>query len=235
MVAGSGTLRVEPRPVPAFSQIVQGANNVDVEITRGPVAQVEISGDDNVVPLITTTVTDNRLEIGTTTSAGVWKRLPLKIRIVVPTLRALDLNGHGDVQLTGIDTEALQVSLGGFGDVQLTDVHTDDLEVSIGGHGNVRMNDVFAGALGVSIGGFGDVDGAGRAGRLDVSIGGHGDVRLAQLPVDDAKVECGGHGNIEVTASRALDAELSGHGDIVYHGEPRVRSRVSGHGDIKHQ
>src|SRR5262245_57452735 len=83
---GSGTPKTEVRKVSGFSKIkLEGALHAD--ITSGAEALVEIGGDDNIVPLITTEVTDERLRIAP--SKPVAPKLELVARIATPTLTAV--------------------------------------------------------------------------------------------------------------------------------------------------
>lgn len=89
-VTGSGTAKSEVRPVAGISEVaVSGALSVD--IGPGPEAKVEISGDDNLVPLITTTVSGSRLEIGSKKSLRA--KVPLVIHVAVPALTAVSVSG----------------------------------------------------------------------------------------------------------------------------------------------
>ena len=59
-VQGSGHARAEVRNTPAFSAVsVDGS--IDADIAIGPGSRVELTGDDNIVPLITTEVHGDRL------------------------------------------------------------------------------------------------------------------------------------------------------------------------------
>ena len=209
-VKGSGTVRTEPRSVTAFSQITM-ASIVDAEVTTGPTAQVELTGDDNLLPLITTTVIGDRLEIKSRENMRPSRHITA--RIVLPALHKLELSGTGDVKLDHVGGGALEVELSGTGDVKLDQVESDALKIEMSGTGEVL--------------------GTGHAQMLDADLSGTGDLKLAQFPVEQANLRLSGTGDIDVTVNQQLDARIDGTGDIKYHGNPSVHSKVSGTGSIK--
>src|SRR5438477_625015 len=98
-VSGSGNAKTEVRSVPAFSA-VSVAGSIDADIAIGPETHVEITGDDNIVPLITTDVHGDRLEIGSRKSFRTSVHLVAKI--TVPRLTGIGLTGSGDVTAHGV-------------------------------------------------------------------------------------------------------------------------------------
>lgn len=211
-VRGSGTIRTEPRPVPAFSQITL-ASIVDAEVSTGPTAQVELTGDDNLLPLISTTVVGDRLEIKSRENMRPSRRITAKI--VLPALRKLELSGTGDANLGNLGSGPLEVELSGTGDIKLDHVNSDALKIELSGTG--------------------EVVGTGHAQTLDVELSGTGDLKLAQFAAEQARLSLSGTGDIDVTVNQTLDALVDGTGDIKYRGEPSVHSKVSGTGSIKHR
>lgn len=211
-VKGSGNVRTEPRPVTAFDEITL-ASVVDAEVTTGPAAQVELTGDDNLLPLISTKVVGNRLEIRSHENMRPSRHITAKI--VVPALNKLSLSGTGDARLDDLRTDALVVDVSGTGDVTLNHVDSDALKVDISGTG--------------------EVEGTGHARRLDVDVSGTGDLKFARYTVEQARVLLSGTGDVDVTVNQTLEANLNGTGDITYGGNPSVRSKVSGAGDLKHR
>src|ERR1051325_10590775 len=109
-VPGSGNARTETRNVPAFSAVnVAGA--IDADIAIGPETRVEITGDDNIVPLITSDVHGDRLEIGT--RKNFRTSVHLIARITVPRLTGIGLTGSGDIAAHGVQSDHLGVTLSG--------------------------------------------------------------------------------------------------------------------------
>jgi hypothetical protein len=170
-VPGSGNAKTEVRNVPAFSAIdITGP--IDAEIAVGPESRVEITGDDNIVPLITSDVHGDRLDIGA--RENVRPSVHLAARITVPRLTGLGLTGSGDVTAHGVRGDHLGVTLTGSGTIR-ADGTAHEAQVDLTGSGKVALDQLAAETATVSVSGSGDVAVAASK-QLDVSITGSGDV-----------------------------------------------------------
>jgi hypothetical protein len=170
-VPGSGTAKTEVRNVPAF-RAVEVTGPVDTEIAVGPESHVEITGDDNIVPLITTDVHGDRLDIGA--RKDVRPSVHLAARITMPRLTGLGLTGSGDVIARGVQADRLEVTLTGSGTIR-ADGAAREAEVALSGSGKIALDQLAAERASVSVSGSGDVAVA-AARALDVAITGSGDV-----------------------------------------------------------
>lgn len=170
-IRGSGTAKTEVRTVAAFSAVGL-TGSIDAEIAAGAESRVEISGDDNIVPLIITEVRGDRLEISTRNS--VRPSVKLIARITVPRLTAIAVSGSGDIIAHGIQADHLAIALSGSGDIR-GDGTAHEIEIDVRGSGDIAFDQLAAERARVHVSGSGDVAvAASRA--LDVSISGSGDV-----------------------------------------------------------
>src|SRR5688500_9595623 len=111
-VQGSGVSKTEARKVGSFSKIqVQGSG--DVVVTVGGPVSVEVTSDDNILPLIQTVVQDDTLIIKPTRSMST--RIGINFKVTVPALTAASINGSGDFDIAGIRAETFDVSISGSG------------------------------------------------------------------------------------------------------------------------
>jgi hypothetical protein len=170
-VPGSGNAKTEVRNAPAFSAVSVGGA-IDADITVGPEARVEITGDDNIVPLITTDVRGDRLEISSRKNFRTSVHLVAKITL--PRLTGIGLTGSGDVTAHGVQSDHLGVTLTGSGTVR-ADGTAHEAEVELLGSGTIKLDQLAAERASVSVSGSGDVAIAASK-SLDVSITGSGDV-----------------------------------------------------------
>lgn len=216
-LTGSGTLATEPRSVPAF-QAVLLKGSIDVQVRQAAVQKVEVKADDNLVPIVETTVVDRggvpTLEVTTRRGTQFSSRNKLLVVVEVPTLQSLALSGNGDAVVEGIRTPG-------------------QFQALISGSGDMRLTQVEAAALVVRISGSGDVVATGRAPSLNVSISGSGDVVTRDLQADDVKVKIAGSGDARVRADKTLEVSIAGSGDVAYAGEASVRSSVAGSGSVR--
>jgi hypothetical protein len=188
-VPGSGNARTEVRNAPAFSAVSIGGS-IDADITVGPESHVEITGDDNIVPLITTDVHGDRLEISSRKSYRTSVHLVAKITL--PKLTGIGLTGSGDLTAHGVQSDRLGVTLTGSGTIQV-DGTAHEADVELNGSGTIKLDQLAAERASVSVSGSGDVAVAASK-SLNVSITGSGDVTYRGDP--ELKKRITGSGNV---------------------------------------
>jgi hypothetical protein len=208
-VPGSGNARTEVRNAPPFSA-VDVAGPIDADIAIGPGSRVEITGDDNIVPLITTDVHGDRLEIGT--RKNIRPSVHLVARITVPRLTGIGLTGSGDITARGVKTDRLELTLSGSGTIRADGVQADRVGVDLSGSGTIRAD--------------------GTAREAQVEVLGSGTVTLDQLAAERASVSVSGSGDVAVAAARVLDVSITGSGDVTYRGDPELNKRITGSGSV---
>ncbi|MGH8560111.1 MAG: head GIN domain-containing protein, partial [Methylococcales bacterium] len=154
VVKGSGVSASEQRSVGDFHEVVIHGG-LDVDFTRDDHVSVTLSGDDNLLKLITTDVRRGVLHIGSTESYEA--RIPLLATLTAPSLSALEINGAGDVILHGLKEKTLTLNLNGSGDVE-ADGSTDELSVRISGSGNMDAKQLTTDKAVIQILGSGDME-----------------------------------------------------------------------------
>lgn len=216
MVVGSGKAVTEQRSVGSF-QAVTLTGAMKVVLRQGAKEAVEVRADDNLLPLIETTVVERAgvptLEIGTRRGASYSTHSRMVVTVDVVQLKALTLTGSGDMAADGLKTADLQVKVQGSGDVDLRRLAAD--------------------TLGVRIAGSGDMSASGHAGRLDVAIAGSGDLVARDLVADDASVSIVGSGDARIQARKTLAVTIAGSGDVDYTGDAAVKTTIAGSGSVK--
>lgn len=214
-VTGSGTLVTESRAVSGF-QAIALRSSMKLVLRQAGREGVELRADNNLLPLIETRVVDRggvpTLEIGLKKNTSVSTNHPVTATIDLVTLRALSIQGSGDV----------------VGDA----LKTPRLAVSISGSGNVRLRQLAADEVSAQVSGSGDIAFAGRTGKLSIAISGSGDVDTHELQADDVSVSVAGSGDADVNARRTLSVWIAGVGDVKYSGDAVVKSAISGHGQV---
>src|SRR5262249_55133991 len=109
-VAGSGNRQTQKRDVAPFSSIASlGAFEITV-VSQKPVS-LEIEGDDNILPLISTEVSNNVLHIKTAQNYSTHE--PIKVRLAVPNLEGMSVTGAGKVSITGVKNEKFELNANG--------------------------------------------------------------------------------------------------------------------------
>lgn len=153
----TGPMRTETRSVSEFHSIeVQGATRL--EITVGVPASLAIEGRELWVKRMETDVRDGVLHIRSQrkdwVTIGTSPRL--KIRIGVPRLASLDIEGGNDVRLTGFTGGSTKIRIGGATDMRGSG-QLDELDIFMAGAGHVDMSELIARAADVTVAGVGTV------------------------------------------------------------------------------
>jgi hypothetical protein len=211
-VVGSGIAATQTRPAAGFHGVALGIP-ANVEIRQGGTEGVTLTGDDNVLPLIETRVTNGTLEIrwrdrGTEVRAG-------KIAIVVQakSVDALTVGGAGSMRATSLATPALTATLGGSGAITIEKLDTDALKATIGGSGTLSAG--------------------GRADRLDGTLAGSGRLSAPSLQARDAQLALQGSPEATVRVRDTLTVTIAGSGSVTYYGKPRVTQTIMGSGSLR--
>ncbi len=167
---GSGKLKSEARTLPPFTELdVGGAFELDVSV--GERQSVELTSDENLLPLIETKVSGGKLTLGSQRPIDPTR---LFFKAVVKDLSALDCSGAVRGTVTALKNARLGVHLSGAGSLTLQG-KTGALSLGISGAGKVTARELEAEEVKVSVSGAAGVEVfASRA--LDVTLSGAGKV-----------------------------------------------------------
>lgn len=174
---GSGHPATESRQVGSFSKIeIEGSG--DVVATVNPVASLTVTTDDNLLPVMQTEVDGDTLKIRwahpVSTSLGV------KVRVAVPSLKALSISGSGTIVADGIKESAFSVNIAGSGEIT-TKGTADSCDVAVSGSGQIEDEELVTHDAEVAIAGSGSVT-VYADHSLDASITGSGSIRYLGNP-----------------------------------------------------
>ena len=192
-VRGSGQITTETRAMGSFTAIrLSGVGTATVERTGTP--GLSISGDDNLLPLITSEVKDGTLHLSTKVAPASTQ--PKWVRVTVGALReihvagsaslraddlvgaviAVEGSGAGRVRLSG-RTEALTVAVSGAGSLDATALNAKRAIVETSGAGSVSVN--VSDTLDARASGAGSVRYVGEP-KLTSHVSGAGSIRQAR-------------------------------------------------------
>ncbi len=213
-VAGSGVVSTESRQLADFNAISIEYPG-QITIRQGSSELLEIKAEDNLLPQLTAEVRNGTLYFEN--SEQNWRDRvnphdPVLVTITVVDLNKVHFPTAGKMQIEGLETDSLSVSVSGAGDVTLTDLTADNLDFSLSGAGNIAVD--------------------GKSESLQLQISGLGNFKGADLQSQDASVQISGAGSANVWAEDTLDARISGAGSIEYYGDPKVNEQISGVGSV---
>jgi hypothetical protein len=153
VIRGSGVTAAQARHVSAFTGIeLAGSNNVIVRV--GGRRSVVVRADDNLLGRVTTRVHVGNLVVGT--EGSFTTRGPMSVEVTVPSLTAVALTGSGNVVVSGVHAQTLNVTLPGSGVVRASGV-ADRLRVRVGGAGDVQLDQLVARDVSAVVSGSGRV------------------------------------------------------------------------------
>jgi len=215
-VTGSGKLQTETRNVAGF-QGISTAGSIRLVLRQGAREGVELRADDNLLPLIETSVVDRSgvptLEIGTKSGASYSSRNPVVATIDLITLRALTVAGSGDVVSEALKSPTLRLVAAGSSSIKLRQLAVDELSAKVAGSGDLELT--------------------GRAGVFALVVAGSGDANTRALEADEVSVAVAGSGDASVNARKTLSISVAGSGSVAYTGGANVKTAIAGSGSVK--
>ena len=176
-VQGSGSAKEESRSLPAFHGLeVDGAYTVRIACQKDQI--VEISADDNLLPLILTEVQDGVLRV--TSKKSICASAPMTLTISVKTLDLIRSSGANEFQVQNIKGDALEVDLSGSSAMTLNGT-VEELKAKIDGASGLVAGELKAQQVSVAISGAGSAE-VHASKRLQGEISGVGTIRYAGDP-----------------------------------------------------
>lgn len=210
-ISGTGPVQTETRGAAGFNGIDLQIN-ADVEITIGDQYFVEVSAQQNLLPIIKTEVIDGALQIRC--DENIRNSDGIRVKVTLPALDEILLGGSGKITvMNAIRAEKMEISVAGSGDVIVLQADFEKLSNSIAGSGSIELG--------------------GKVNTMNVDISGSGDVKAKSLTANSLTVSISGSGTVTADVTTNLDASISGSGDVFYSGTPSVESSVSGSGTVK--
>lgn len=196
---GSGKVVSETREIGEVSRVeLQGMG--DLEVVFGPPG-LEITADDNLLPLLETTTTGNLLVIRTRENTNIMPSQEIRYRLSVPFLDAIAIQGMGDVSIPAMETDYLSLEISGVGDIEIASLAAIELECRINGMGNLMI-------------------GSGKVERVILAINGSGDIGVQEVESQQVDISIPGSGNVSAWATESLYVTIAGSGRVEYYGSP---------------
>lgn len=211
---GSGVVVSEKREVSAFTG-VDIRYPANVTITQGGSNSVTVESDDNLLPQLSTKVSNGILIIDNSISAWSQRVDPsekILIRITVKDLREVEFPSAGEIIIERIQS--------------------DQLKITVSGAGNIALSDVKLGTCEVNLNGAGSINASGVANELDIDISGAGSFNGKELQSNTASANISGVGSASLWVVNDLVANISGVGSVNYYGSPSIQKNVSGLGSV---
>jgi hypothetical protein len=166
-VHGSGKLLKEERNVGSFNSIsTEGA--FDIEVVSQKAQNVEITGDDNILPLVTTEVSKNVLRVRNLRNYSTSQ--PLTLRISVPDLVGINSSGAGTIEVSGLKNDKFDIDVNGAPTIKASG-ETKTLKIDANGAAKIDTHKLRAARVEIDSKGVSTVE-VYAAEQLDVTVSG---------------------------------------------------------------
>jgi hypothetical protein len=194
-VSGSGLRQTQKRSVLAFTSI-STEGSFDIEVVCQQPVSLEIEGDDNILPLVTTEVSNNVLRIRNLRSYSTNDSIKLKIS--VPNLDGLSASGAGKIEISGLKNDKFEIDASGAPTIRVSG-ETKTVDIDTSGAGKIDTHKLRAAKAIVDSKGVSRVE-VYAAEQLDVTVSGPSHV----IYEGDAQVNktVHGPGSVEKKESR---------------------------------
>jgi len=153
-VKGSGVAKSEKRTLAPFDSVDVSCPG-SIQVRSQGQGSLEISGDDNIIPLITTEVKNNTLYIRSTETYD--PKVKMEIAISTPDLKKFVFAGAGEATLANVMNDRMEMVLSGAGSVTASG-ETKEADISLSGAGSVDAKNLHAINAKVNSTGVGSVD-----------------------------------------------------------------------------
>jgi hypothetical protein len=170
-ISGSGHVTTDRRTVSGFTAVeLQGTGKLLVD--QNGTEALTIEADDNLLSSLTSDITGGRLVLGTASGTHIRPSREIVYRVSARNLNGITLSGSGTVDVTGVNSDSLRLTLNGSGTISASG-RADQQEISLNGSGDYQCANLKGKAVSVSIAGSGDGVVAASE-KLDVTVMGSG-------------------------------------------------------------
>lgn len=192
-IQGNGKRELQKRQVPAFTSIsTNGAFTIEVTCQKEP--SLEIEGDENVLGFVKTEVGSNILRLENSQNYSVSE--PVRVKISVPNLEGLAVNGAGHIDVKGLKNDKFEIDTNGAPTITVAGT-TKMVDISANGAGKVDAQNLHATRAVVDARGVAKVD-------LDVS--------------DQLDVEISGPSSVTYNGNPSVNKNIHGPGKLTRKG-----------------
>jgi hypothetical protein len=193
-IKGSGKRVSQKREVSAFTAIsTEGAFTIEVTCQKD--LSLEVEGDDNILDVVTSEVSNNVLRLRNKKDYSPSE--PVTFKISVPNLEGLTVLGAGKVDIKGINNDKFEIDSSGAPSISVAGT-TKVVDIDTTGAGKIDTHNLHATRAVVDSRGVSKVD-LDVSEQLDVKIAGPSQVTYKGDPVVNKTIN--GPGKVERRSS----------------------------------
>jgi len=175
----TGPVETEERQVGAFQSIeLRGAAEMTVQV--GAAHSLKVTASSRTRAAFTAEVQGDKLILETHNRFFEPQLGKAVVLVTLPQLHSLIVSGAGDVKVTNVASDTLNLALNGAANVE-ADGKAGNLSVSMNGAGNMDLSRLEAGSAIVAVNGAGSMD-VNATGSLNATVNGVGSINYYGKP-----------------------------------------------------
>ncbi len=208
---GSGNIISETRSVGNFNGISVGGD-FEVEVKIGPVTEVVVEADDNIIKYIETTTYGGTLKIRTENLHN-YSNVHMKVKITTPSLIKVNASASADVLINDVLAWNDKLSFKASSAATIkSEVEAPEIETDASSGATVALN--------------------GKTKIYSAEASSGADIKSIDLLREITTVKVSSGASAHVHASVKLNATASSGGSITYHGAATVNNTISSGGTV---
>jgi hypothetical protein len=209
-IQGNGNLIQETRNLDDFKKIyATGAFNISFSQIANP--RVDLFGDSNILPIITTDVNNGVLNIGVANNECYSTQNTIEVTATSQQFEGVTLDGAGKIEAHNIITDQLRYETNGSATIN-SSFTTEFVTVFINGSGDAQFT--------------------GSSEHCGFYIGGSGTILSSTLVVNICTITIEGAGDIYIHVNNEMTVIINGSGSVYYTGDPEINSQINGTGQL---
>jgi len=188
-LTGDGPVQSETRKADAFTRIAV-SGGIGVTVRTGPTPALEVSAQENILPVIATDVEGDTLRIRSTESYSTSEGV--EVAVTTPALVVISMSGGSQGRMEGLDAERLDIELSGGAGLTATGTATS-VALNMTGGSRASLENLTATTI-----------------TLDLSGGTTATVQAS----DRVSGSASGGSRVSVLGDPQLNVEVSGGGEV---------------------
>ncbi|NER15719.1 head GIN domain-containing protein [Spongiivirga citrea] len=210
---GNGNVISEDRNASESFTRISAQEGLDVYVTQGETASIQVEADENIMELIRTDIDNGRLRIHADKNIG---RATKKVYVTLPVIEALEASSGADLITKNIiKTETIRLKSSSGADL-IVKVSANEVDADSSSGADIRLS--------------------GEAKKLIAEASSGSDIKASDFNVEDCNASASSGSDILVSVSGKLIADASSGGDIRYRGEPKsISKNKSASGSVSKQ
>ncbi|PIQ28242.1 hypothetical protein COW36_04605 [bacterium (Candidatus Blackallbacteria) CG17_big_fil_post_rev_8_21_14_2_50_48_46] len=230
---GDGNIQVEERPLDGKFENLDIQAPIEIEYTQSDSDKgLSIHADANILPLIQTSVSNNRLLIKLAQSYNTATQS--KMILKGPALSDVQISAPAKFSMLGLSgKEPLSMEITAPAEVLLSNPNCSSFKLTAGNAAVIEIRSMNIGSFEAKLSDATSLTAYGTLESLNLSGVGASRISALNLIVGEATLKLEKASKASLTVNRRLDVNLSDASAMEYAGSPQISSQVSGASTLK--